>query len=310
MKLDSLLILSTSLCIGLSTSASALDIFSVKSTSQKLITISDADFAKNPTVYKTVDPNFAGMKPADYSGVSIEKIASMAGAGKDDVITFLCKDNYIMAETIATLQATGALVANRMGGVEILPRSGGPITMVHKTTTTNDLYPWYISSIVVGKVEHPSLHITSETGAPRDVLWEQISKSKEISTASRVFSAPRGRRPKSDSPAELSRKISSVPLRSLTRTDGGQSVKDSTHSKISVKTPGTGKTINFTQVDGQVITKKYTAEKFNSLSLVMKIDGKEIQVRHGGPYIVSSSLAKPSELPIFYVSGIEVLDTK
>ena len=284
----------------LSVNASALDIYSVKSTSQKIATISDNDFGKNPTVYKTVDPNFAGMKPADYSGVSIEKIASLAKLGGDDVVTFLCKDNYIMSETIATLLLTNALVANRLGGVDILPKSGGPITMVHKTITTNDLYPWYITSIVVGTVDHPTLRITSEHAVGKDVPWDKIAKSKDQETSPRIFPAPRGRRPKADTSSEISRKITSLPLSTLT----------SSKAKIGSKAATTGSTVNYTLIDGQVISKKYSPEEFRALSLVNMIEGKAIQVRHGGPFIVSSSLAKASELPIFYLSSIEVIDSK
>ena len=114
MKLISCLAMATSLSSLLSHEASALDIYAVKSTSQKIASISDADFAKNPTVYNTVDPNFSGMKAADYSGVSIEKIATLAKLSGDDVVTFLCKDNYIMSETLTTLLATNALVANKL----------------------------------------------------------------------------------------------------------------------------------------------------------------------------------------------------
>ena len=86
MKLISCLAMATSLSSLLSHEASALDIYAVKSTSQKIASISDADFAKNPTVYNTVDPNFSGMKAADYSGVSIEKIATLAKLSGDDVV--------------------------------------------------------------------------------------------------------------------------------------------------------------------------------------------------------------------------------
>jgi hypothetical protein len=271
--------------------ALAVDIYSTGSSPKKLSPLSISDKAFEVTTFDARDTNFPAREKMEYSGISVDFIAKKWNMSPDTILTFLCKDFYLLAQTIGELSKTGALIAMKVNKSEIPGSLGGPVTMVHRVETLAELYPWYIESIFVGKIERPFLTIEA-AGLSKTLNWSEISQKKNMLTKVLALPSPRGRRSMQGYDALTIPKISQLHLESLLKLPKFETLK-----------------VEYTSANGAISSKEYTSDSFKNVRIAVKRNDKEIQIYDGGPFVITDS-DKVTENPVFYVTKIKFQTVK
>ncbi|MCX6117199.1 MAG: hypothetical protein NT027_06640, partial [Proteobacteria bacterium] len=258
------------LCIStttlLSNKSLALDVFTYQKALKKVDTLDDQAFAKRATVFVAKEPNFAAKPAAKYSGVTVQDIAKPLNISDDSIITFICKDGYLYADTLKSLKASDPMVANRMDDQPIPDKFGGPITLVHRKEVEMDRYPWYIQSIVLQDIKSPILYFLNKSKLEK-IDWKSLKSRKDVVSKDMIFPSPRGRRLDHKDISNMKTNVAFIPLKALVKADSDGSLS----------------TESFAIKNAQ---KNLTKVQLSSLSLAISRNGKEIPAYEGGPYII------------------------
>ncbi len=265
-------------------------VYSVKDQIKLLKKLNATDYQKHITSYKTKDPNFAARPESYYSGILVSEVVKDEKLMPEDIVTFICRDSYLYADTYKNMLAHNSLVANKWDGERILDNFGGPITLVHNVELAKDRYPWYIESIVVGEVQKPSIRFVLEKGLKKRIVWSNLVKTKGNTSKEIVLPSPRGRRLGKTEGNALKAKISYFPLGSIfdNLKNGKMKVKIETFSQ---KNPA----------------EELSIKEIENYSVAWLRNGKEIPVYEGGPFVVFKE-GEPREMKsIFHVLSIAVI---